>query len=187
MNRAEVLKVMIYLFADSDKEIKPEKLDVWADQFGHLDYGIGMAAAQLLLMRKTFGSPKVYDFAEAVAEVTATANDILTWGEAWTLVMNAVSRFGAYRAADAVKTFPVNVDSAIGSEMGFRELCKSNEDTLPTQRAQFRQRYEALIARQHQTRLLSPKLQKTIAANRGGNTRELLDGILDSVEVSSEH
>lgn len=172
MNERELNEVMIYIFSDFDQHIQPEKRKLWLDQFGHLDAKTARLAAKLLMSRKTFGPPKVHDFALAVDEVLAGVGGGETWGEAWDAWVKCAQRFGSYRIDECLKNY-----QAI-SPIGFQAIGTSAKEwfTLETSenntfKAQFRQRYEMLAERARANRTLGPAVRAAIE-----NTRRTLPG-----------
>lgn len=167
MNEREMQDVMIYIFADHDTDIRPEKRKVWFDQFKHIDFEVGMTAARLIVARKSFGLPKVHDFACAVDEVLSGIGGAETWGEAWDKWVKTVQRFGYYRLPECLKVYesisPTGYRAMGTSAMEWFTL--SVEDTA-TFKAQFRQRYELLAERAKAERITSPEVRQAIDATR---------------------
>lgn len=167
MNAREMHDIMTYIFADFDLAITSEKRAVWLDQFKHYDYKIGMLAARLLLGRKTFGPPKASDFLEAIKEVTATDAERQTWGEAWDLWIEIARRHGYYNAAAAFELYKRKCElggSALGTS--YKDWFSLKTDDVPTFRAQFRQRFEALQKRADLDRTMPPDLKFALEAER---------------------
>lgn len=162
MTEAELHDVMTYLFADFDAVVLPEKRRVWFDQFKHVDANTARLAAKLLLSRKCFGLPRAHDFALVIAEVSTPRQ--LTWGEAWDLWVTIARRWGLYKPFSALEEFSTR--SKIGARaigQSYNEYFYTTVDQLPTLRAQFRQRYEDLVAREQADAVACPEVRELIA------------------------
>lgn len=167
MNEREMHDLMTYIFADHDAEIKPEKRKVWLDQFGHLSFEEGMLAARVLIGRKSYGVPKVHDFATVIEEITKNHE---SWGEAYDKWVSLAKRFGYYRAQECFEAY----ENA--SPIGAKALGTSAKEwfSLKTEdngifKAQFRQRYEILSERAKNDRMISPKVKALIDSALGNN------------------
>lgn len=159
MKLHEVAALLSYLYADFDQPVTEIKARVWHDQFGHIDNAVGVAAARLLLSRRTYGPPKAQDFREAISEVMG---EELSWGPAWDLWME-LSRAGRYAHEKTMAKYelqcPVGA-KALGS-MG-REFYDLRPEQMSTFRAQFRQRFDALADRESRKAIQSPDLTSLI-------------------------
>ena len=111
------------------------------------------------------GDHSTEDFRKALLEHLATSpfqpmpshiNDIIARGrsramtgtEAFRLIQEALSRFGFYRANEAVKWLPPLVSRAIGGEEGFKSFCLGNVSNFTTFRAQFIKSFDTLSQRE---------------------------------------
>ena len=155
MNTQETAKVLTYLFADHDLKVPPAKVQVWADQFKHVPYEEAIAAARVLVSRKTYGAPKASDLHEALKELRPVTGE--SWGEAFALWVKIARRCGYYRRAEARARYealcPLGA-RALG-EMA-DEFFDLKVEERSTYRAQFRQRYEAIAAREERESSMPP-------------------------------
>lgn len=163
MSRAELLKIMAYVYAEHGIQLTEERIAVWWDQFRTVPVEAAGNAARILLSRKSYGPPKAHDFAQVLSEVQASAEDRETWGEAWDKFTTIALRLGFYereRILPAVEK--VSPLAAAAMRTGVREFLTSSESDLPTIRAQFRQRYEALQSRVQLDRQMPADMRRTL-------------------------
>jgi hypothetical protein len=125
-------------------------------------------------------------FPPTVAEIRDTWHGLrtigrLTYVEAWDMVQKEIRRIGSYskpRFEDAITTQVV-------ASMGWRELCMS--ETPEISRAQFRDMYNALLARGDNEQKLLPQ-SRALAEQRGGliPMRNVLGALTDSSRNGSK-
>lgn len=164
MNEREMHDVMTYVMADFDAIVTPEKRAVWLDQFNHVSFEQGMAAARLLISRKSFGIPKASDLHEVLSEILTGNQTLLTWGEAWEFFVTIAREYGRNHLPiimDKLETRSPIITAALGSMAKEFFTCQENE--VPMLRAQFRQRYESLIDATKRTVTKNPKHEKFAA------------------------
>lgn len=143
--RMEVAGLLRYLGADADVGISEERINVWFDQFKEQDSTTLKQAARLLLAKKVYGKfPRVADMWAAIKELSSPDEE--TWVTAWELGLAVMRRHGFYNRDKAAKELlekhPM-AHRAFGTMMD--EYYQLNTEDLPTFRAQFRQRFEALV------------------------------------------
>lgn len=168
MTKQELAKIMSYLFADFDAQVKNEKLLVWFDQFKHVDNLAGWAAAKLLLTRKSYGLPKAQDFAAALQRVVGGAET--TGADAFDQAYGAAGRFGRYQKEVGLSSLPTLVRMA-AERFGWEALCACESPEL--QRGQFARVYESLDRRRREAATISPELKAEIKAIAGGEAKAL--------------
>jgi hypothetical protein len=168
MTIVEMGKIMAYLFADFDAEVKREKLAVWFDQFAHIDIQAGWVAARLLMSRKSYGIPRAQDFAAALRRVLGGAQ--VSGQEAFDLAYKAAGRFGRYQKEAGLASLPERVRLA-AERFGWEALCNCESPDL--ERGQFARIFESLDQRKRDAVTLPPGLKKDITAITAGKTKEL--------------
>lgn len=166
MTKPELLKIMSYVYAEHGVALTEERILVWWDQFKHIKFDDAKKAARLLASRKSYGPPKAHDFAEALVEVDELGGNRETWGEAWDKFTSIALRFGYYRMEEILPAV-VRVSPLAAQAMatGVREYLTSEEQDVPTIRAQFRQRYEALQNRARKDRLMPKDMRPALDGN----------------------
>jgi len=154
MTKTETTKILTYIMADFDVEITEAKRDVWHDQFKNVPYELAFEAARLLLKNKSFGAPRVADFAEAIRSISRATGTTLDEGQAFNLALQAVSRFGYVNEAGALSWLSrINQDVAAAVlEFGYQLLCTAETKDLNITRAQFGRVYAAALQRSRTTR-----------------------------------
>lgn len=96
-----------------------------------------------------------------------TAINRITWVEGWDMVQHEIRRIGSYGAPK----FDDELTARVVAAMGWREICAS--ENQGTDRAQFRDMYQALAARADTTQKLLPQA-RNFAARVALNGRGLL-------------
>lgn len=163
MTKADLSKIMSYLFADFDAELRPEKLAVWWDQFQHIEARAGWAAARLLLARKSYGLPKAQDFAAALQRVMGGGERCGC--DAFELAYKAAGRFGRYQKEAGLASLPPLVAKA-AALFGWEALCACESPDL--ERGQFTRIYESLERQRREGVTLAPALKQEIKALGSG-------------------
>lgn len=169
MTDSEMHQVLSYFAADHGVVVTDEKRKLWLAQFAHVDFATGVAAATLLLSRKTFGFPKCHEFHEALREVMCAREELMPWGEAWDLWVEIARRHSYYRGESAVELYKQKCPlghRALGTMA--REYFSLGIEQMPTMRAQFRQRYETLQSSVQQHKTISPAAMSDIRRLRAG-------------------
>lgn len=177
MTKPELLKIMAYVYAEHEIALSEDRIAVWWDQFKHVDYPSAQRAARMLTARKSFGAPKAQDFSAALAEVEEISGGQETWGEAWDKFSRIALRYGIYQVEKILPAVEaVSPLAAAAMKTGVREFLTSDESDLPTIRAQFRQRYEALQARERQTRRMPLDMRPSLPGQ--ANAGDLVSNIV---------
>ena len=141
-------------------EITDERIDVYADLLADLDITDLKAATRQHLATSPH-PPTIADLRRLCAQVSAPA--MPDWGEAWRELLDQIGRVGSYGAPSW--SHPV-IAEAVRQFGPWREVCQMEIDQTPTNRAQFRQIYEAIAGRAQRTAALLPEV-RALAVARG--------------------
>ena len=141
-------------------EITDERIDVYADLLADLDITDLKAATRQHLATSPH-PPTIADLRRGCAQVSAPA--MPDWGEAWRELLDQIGRVGSYGAPSW--SHPV-IAEAVRQFGPWREVCAMEIDQTPTNRAQFRQIYEAIAGRAQRTAALIPEV-RALAVARG--------------------
>lgn len=141
-------------------EITDERIDVYADLLADLDITDLKAATRQHLATSPH-PPTIADLRRLCAQVSAPA--MPDWGEAWRELLDQIGRVGSYGAPSW--SHPV-IAEAVRQFGPWREVCAMEIDQTPTNRAQFRQIYEAIAGRAQRTAALIPEV-RALAVARG--------------------
>lgn len=141
-------------------EITDERIDVYADLLADLDITDLKAATRQHLATSPH-PPTIADLRRGCAQVSAPA--MPDWGEAWRELLDQIGRVGSYGAPSW--SHPV-IAEAVRQFGPWREVCAMEIDQTPTNRAQFRQIYEAIAGRAQRTAALLPEV-RALAVARG--------------------
>ena len=128
----ETIAVYLRLLAD----IPPEALQVAVDQ--------AIATSKFL--------PTVAELRDTLHGLTAIGQP--SWGEAWEAVQTEMRRIGSY----GVPQFADPLTASVVRSMGWKTLCASENQA--TDRAQFRDMYNALAARREGDQRLLPQARE---------------------------
>ena len=141
------------------RDIQPDDLQVAVDQ----------AIATCKFM------PTVAELRDTLHGLTAIGQ--LSWGEAWEDVQKEMRRIGSYGGP----AFSNELTAAVVRSMGWKVLCAS--ENPQTDRAQFRDMYNALAARRDSEQKLLPRAREWAGENRMIPIGRLLEGIVAQREV----
>jgi hypothetical protein len=175
---------MAYVYAEHGIQLSDERIAVWWDQFHSVPAETAGKAARILLSRKSYGPPKAHDFAQVLSEVQESEGDRQTWGEAWDIFATIALRLGYYRMEEILpaveKRSPL---AAAAMRTGVREFLTSEESDVPTIRAQFRQRFEALQERGKRDKQMPEDMRRQIDGGPAQPTpvKEILPGIVNAL------
>jgi hypothetical protein len=142
-------------------EITDERIDVYADLLADLDIAALKAATRQHLAMSPH-PPTVADLRRGCAQVSAPA--LPDWGEAWAELLGQIGRVGY--VGTPTWSHPV-IAEAVRQFGPWRELCAMEIDQTPTNRAQFRQVYEAVARRAQRTTDLLPDVRAFAQAITG--------------------
>lgn len=139
----------------------PDKysMRLWYRLLSDVDYKIAQAAAMAHICTKKF-PPTIAEFREACAE---TSNGYArSWLDGWALVQKLISRYGYLRPHEAKEELERNdpIAAKIAEMLGWQNLCISENPTAD--RANFRQCYETMAAREKEDAKLPPVLKTMI-------------------------
>ena len=135
----------------------PNTAAVFERMLCDLDYAAANAAIERLLATSRF-MPSVAEIREAT--LALTAGEQRPGGDGWGDVLDAVSRFGIYRVPGADFQFEDSVVAHCVRQLGWEEIC--NSENQVADRARFIELYErhAKIDRQRQLSDSLPAMQR---------------------------
>lgn len=140
----------------------PEAKELWYRELTDLSADVATA-----VLRKWVATEK---WPPSIAEIRASACDMVNgpasnWGDGWYEVKRAIERYGIFQPGKVKATVSPATWSAI-ERIGWEDICNSeNPEAL---RAQFRQVYEVMAARERQNLLIAPSTREMIAQVAGG-------------------
>ena len=140
--------------------LAPKTLDVYAELLADLDIDTLKAATRQHIASGDW-PPTIADLRRLCAQVSAPA--MPDWGEAWRELLDQIGRVGSYGAPSW--SHPV-IAEAVRQFGPWREVCAMEIDQTPTNRAQFRQIYEAIAGRAQRAAALLPDV-RALAVERG--------------------
>lgn len=147
------------------------QVKIWHESLKDYDYEqIKMAVQKHILENKW--PPSIAEVREGVVNVTTEA--LPDKDQAWDQALEAMQKYGVYRASDAMASMHPVVAKAAKS-MGWREMCHS--DNIGVVRGQFLKIYETMQKREHEDKILPQALNEGIKEMRalGSPKKELGD------------
>lgn len=141
MTRQELQKLMAGVFVEHGIKVCADRFAAWWLLCEDIPWTTAQKALPLLLKKKTYGPPKVADFVECVQQVQDAENPqkMLTEGDVWGMVMEAVRRYGYCNEIAAIAALRA-VDPKIAQtalNFGWRTICEGDTSQNNTLRAQF--------------------------------------------------
>lgn len=142
MTESQATKLVAMLFAAYPTHVgrleagaATHSMRVYREFLAKAEHGAGYAAVRQAMVSCKF-LPSIAELREIL--VDEESGDAGGWEAAWSDVMAAVGRVGIYRSPSFEDPRTAYALSCIG----WRQLCNSDEASLPTIRAQFRQAWE---------------------------------------------
>ena len=160
MNQSEFAKIASAINTYYPRE-KPfpnkEAAQLWYEEFKDLSYeDVALALRRHVNVSKW--CPTIAELKEAIVSNVAGERD---WGESWNECLNAISRYGQYREAEALDSM-TPITRLVVKRIGYKELCRSEDITLD--RANYRKIYEQVSGNEYERAALPVSLQKQIAS-----------------------
>jgi hypothetical protein len=160
LTKTEFTKFYAYITAAvNDTNPSKARVEVYWDALNDLPFEVAMIAAKKVIatLENPF-LPMPAVFRKVAAELTQPK--ILTAGEAYEHVLQAIHKFGSYREQDALNYLDDLTQKAVKA-VGWKSLCLSEQpDTV---RAQFRKAYEAMQSRAETEAKVPQKLKELIS------------------------
>lgn len=97
------------------------------------------------------------------------------WSEAWKKVIEAIGRYGMYRESEALESMSEKGREVV-SRLGWKQICQSEQDDLPSIRANFRMIYQEKSEHDKAKALTSSELGKRFDELVGGMDVKELEG-----------
>lgn len=135
-------------------------IEMWYKLLADLDAQLVSAAVQQHICTSRF-PPTVADIREACSKVTTV--DRKDWLEGWREVTKCIGLYGYYRPQEALKalrSFDVTT-GRVAEMLGWQNLCMSENQIAD--RANFRQAYETIQAREIESAKLPPSVNNLIS------------------------
>ena len=166
---AKLVAVMLVAYPSQGAKLSAHQqttlAEVLADTLGDLSYEQCNAALRVLIQTRPF--------MPTVAEIRSTAIDLTrgpvrAGGDAWGIVLRAISKHGAYRSPGVDFTLDDAIAARCVEALGWRELCLSENATAD--RARFIELYDAMATqakRERQSPMLAAAAQKRRLLEQG--------------------
>ena len=134
-----------------------EAMELWYREFMEIPYESVVAGLRRHVNTSKW-CPTIAELKEAIVTNVAGERD---WGESWNECLNAISRYGQYREAEALESM-TPITQLVVKRIGYKELCRSEDITLD--RANFRKIYAQVTDNEYEKAALPTSLQKQIAS-----------------------
>lgn len=156
MTKVEIAKLVRVLSANyrnwPAEGMAEDTIHMWERAFRDVSFIVGQAAVDIHLNKSVF-PPTIADIRAAVAILE---NGIqIEWSEAFSLITNAIRKFGWQRGTEAIASLPPDV-AAMTKRFGWQELCENdNPDAL---RAHFKSAWETQSKRKQERNILPDEI-----------------------------
>ena len=158
MDYKDFSKIMAFISAAIDRDIKRATLDAYFSMLNDLPADLVMAAARKVIASDEYPTlPTVGKLRKAAQELCHIGK--LSAPEAWGEALKAVRNHGYYGEAEAMKELPPDVAQVV-RWMGWREICLS--DAPDVVRAQFMRMYEVQEKRTRELAGLPPGVRDLV-------------------------
>lgn len=170
MNEKEISNLLGWTIANfpnmQDKEMEPTA-ELWKKMLSDIPYGLAeQALVKVLSAAKFF--PTVADIREAAAEISNALP--MTAAEAWGQVVDAMGKYGSYRAVEGVESLSPPVRAMVKRFGGFSEICRCDE--IGVIRGQFIKLWDTQAKREKELSALPAQVRQLIT---GVAERRLID------------
>lgn len=143
-------------------EVNEARVEAWHMLCHHHEQEVFFAALKGYAGSRTeFPTPAAIN--KFIQELQASQDN--TWGEAFEVLHRAL-QVPHCTAQAAYDSLPRRIQQAVGGYSGFRESLMWETRDMPTHRAQFRDRYSALTARDKNLALLPGSIQKDLLTTK---------------------
>lgn len=150
-----------------------ESVELWYYQLKDLDYKLMQAVINKWVATNKW-QPSIAELREMALEISM--GKIPSWSEAWEEVMNAIRKYGAYGAPEALTSMHPLTQEVV-SRIGFSNLCMVPTETIGVEMSHFRRIYEAMQREAQIERALPDSLQEHLKELRDGKEHILLTDI----------
>lgn len=163
----DILTIAYPQFYSGRNAPDPEKaLELWAGMFSGDDVIIVAAAVKALIASELGNFPPSIGAVKARIRQITTPQE-MTEGEAWALVLRAVSR-GIYNAKDEFERLPKLIQGVVGSHNQLREWAMMDADTVQSVVASnFQRSYRARAAANKDYAALPPDVRALVDGMAG--------------------
>lgn len=160
MNKKEFSKIAAAINTYYPRE-KPfpnnEAAQLWFEEFKDYSYEDVVCGLRRHVNTSKW-CPTIAELKEAIVSNVAGERD---WGESWNECLNAISKYGQYREAEALANM-TPITRLVVTRIGYKELCRSEDITLD--RANYRKIYAQVTTNEYERAALPVSLQKQIAS-----------------------
>ena len=146
-----------------------QAMELWFRQLQDIPYKVAEIGLNKWVATNKW-SPSIADIREVCASVSEP--DVPDWGDAWEEVINAISRFGMYRADDAVESMTPLTAQAV-KRIGFVNICTS--ENASADRANFRIIYEQLAQRKKEDMQIPQVIKDLIGQIKPTEERPMIE------------
>jgi len=173
MKKKEVVQLLSYLnscynnfnFPKNNAVENKLLIEVWTDFLQYYKAELVYKIIKKIVIHHNNYPPQVGEIVKEIENSKLSAEDKITAGDAWSLVLKAVGKYGYYRAHTAVKSLPPAVSKAVNNLGGFTAICHSQSNNSYL-RAQFISSYNQIKKRREEYQLLPTALKKELLAEK---------------------
>jgi hypothetical protein len=184
MTKTEVIKLLTYLnhcypgkfkFPKTDKRENKVLIQIWYGFLKLYDSNTVSAVLKKLIIISGHWPPTVGEIVKEIETLKLPAEEKITAGEAWSLVLRAVRTYGYYNARLAMRSLPAKVRETVEHFGGFAAICHSKENDNYV-RSHFLKLYQEVNRENEELMYLPDTIRDELlkSAQKNKNSRELL-------------
>jgi hypothetical protein len=174
MQKKEVVQLLSYLnccyqqsFKYPKKDAKESKLilEVWFDFLQYYEQELVFRIVKKIVINHNSYPPQIGEIVREIECSKLKAEDKISAGKAWALVLKAVHKFGYYRPGAGMDSLPETVKKAVEQFGGFTVICHSQSNSTYV-RSQFMQIYQNLKREKEEYQLLPEALERELLTDK---------------------
>jgi hypothetical protein len=184
MTKADVIKLLTYLnhcypgkfkFPKTDKRENKVLIQIWYDFLKLYDPKTVNSIIKKLIITGGPWPPNVGEIVKEIEILKLPAEEKITAGEAWSLVLRAVQIYGYYNSGAAMRSLPAKVRETVEHFGGFAAICHSETNNNYV-RSNFLKLYQEVNRENEDLMYLPDTIRDELlkSAQKNINNRELL-------------
>ncbi|MFW5804867.1 MAG: replicative helicase loader/inhibitor [bacterium] len=168
MNKTELLKVLTFIsnsysnkfkFPKDNQEENKILIETWYSFLHDYDYEVVKVAVKKIVVNKPQWPPTVGELVNAIEDLSQPEENKITGGEAWSMALEAVRKYGYYDMKGGMESLPPLIRKTIECFGGYGALCHSKTNDSYA-RQNFISIYEELSKKRAVNELLPPSIKK---------------------------
>lgn len=172
MNKKNVIKLLTYLnhcypgkfkFPKKSKLENEMLIEVWHDLLKFYNYQIVINIIKKLIINNGHWPPSVGEIVKELEKNKLPGEEKISAGQAWSLVLTAVRKYGYYNAGQAMDSLPPKVRATVEHFGGFTAICHSEANNNFV-RSHFNKLYQEVNRQNEELRYLPQTVRDELLA-----------------------